>query len=113
MRFTTLTAMSSCAILLLAACETTGPMTAPNPTPASTEAVDQDDFDFPNARILSRISDDTVLVEVRGLPNIAPNTAQLRAAGRRFCGGDVIIGLPVSTNRMRFNTIRQYLVRCQ
>jgi len=66
-----------------------------------------------NARILSRPSDTTALVEVRSLSNAPINTFKLDAAAREFCGGSALVGLPVSTSRMSLNTIRRYLVRCQ
>ena len=108
-----LLAMTCGAFLFLAACEASTPSTASDTASATAPVADQTRaFAMPNARISARPGNDSVLVEVRSLPNVPPNTAQLRAAARQYCGGDASVGFPVLTNRMRFNTIRQYLVRC-
>ena len=100
------------AAVVLAACDTSATTGAPDNSASPSVVSEREEFGMPNSRILSRVSDDTVLVELRSLPNIPPNTAQLRAAARQYCGGNATVGLPVSTNRMRMSTIRQYLVRC-
>ena len=101
------------AALLLAACDETGAIPEASPPPEPTVVSQSEPFPFPNSRVISRPGDTTAVVEVRSLSNVRPNSAQLLTAARQFCGGDAIVGLPISTDRMRFNTIRQYLVRCQ